>query len=137
MDFGSPTANAAAIAGVVSLVVSLIGGLFTLRVASNRAGIDEKLTRMKAEFDRDLLTHKAKLEDPSRFAAASAAHSLLSHPEWTQRTFAAVKGKLSGFDDDQLRQILVQAGAVCFHSADGKEFWGLVGRNEGALTTAP
>jgi hypothetical protein len=137
MDFGSPMANAAAIAGAISLIVSLIGAWITLRVANNRAGIDEKLTRMKAEFDQELATHKARLDNPAAFAAESAARALLSHPAWTQRTFEALKGKLSGFDDDQLRKILVQAGAVCFRRADGSELWGLISRNEGALKSDP
>ena len=76
--------------------------------------------RMKREF---------RLE----FQAEGVARSLLLHPKWRLRTFKTIKYHLSGFGDDDLRQILIRAGAVRFEDRDGIEIWGLLSRNQDLL----
>lgn len=41
-----------------------------------------------------------------------------------------IKKRLGGFDDEELRRIMVRAGAVRFEGSDGKELWGLISRNK-------
>ena len=47
------------------------------------------------------------------------------HPAWAQRSFGAIRHRLGGFEENELRRILVQAGAVRFAAA-GNEYWGLI-----------
>jgi len=46
--------------------------------------------------------------------AEEAVRELLNHPEWWQRSFKAIKDKVGGFEDDELRKLLVRAGAARF-----------------------
>ena len=49
--------------------------------------------------------------------------------EWRLRSFEIIKHHLKGFEDNDLRQILVRAGGISFKSRSGKELWGLLERN--------
>ena len=60
--------------------------------------------------------------------AETTAKRLLSHKGYTDRTFTAIKDSLGGFEDDDLRQILVRAGAVRVKRSDGEERWCLLER---------
>jgi hypothetical protein len=93
---------------VVSFLVSLVSSLLVFWSQSNR---------LKREFRTE-------------FAAEAAARRLLSSPKWEKRSFDSIKGKIAGFADDELRKILVGAGAVKFTKDDGTEMWGLLSRNE-------
>jgi hypothetical protein len=67
-------------------------------------------------------------------AAAEAIGDLLRHPQYRQRTFDTLRGRVRGFQDDELRKMLVAAGAVSFvRAADGAELWGLIDRNQREL----
>jgi hypothetical protein len=66
-------------------------------------------------------------------SAEALARELLMHPKWQRRNFATIKRHIGGFQDDELRQILVRAGAVRFEGQDDGEWWGLVKRNRAQL----
>ena len=103
-----PTILAASVSAVVALVVSGISSV------------------VMVWLQKDRLRTELKLE----FAAETAIRDLLSERSWKQRSFEAIKKRLQGFDDDELRKLLVRSGAVSFERADdGKEFWGLRERN--------
>ena len=155
MDWVSASVSAAIVAGVVSLVGGFITAAVTIRVARQRAGVDERLAQLKGEIDRDvaqrravvderlsqiratfekeLAEQKARLDNRTLYAAEQVAHSLLMHPEWKSRTFRIIQARLGGFDDDALRQILVRAGAIRLIGRDGTERWGLLDRNRDSL----
>ena len=67
--------------------------------------------------------------------AEEAMKKLLKHPRCdNQRTFDRIKERVGGFDDEELRRLLIRAGAVKFKSkSDGAEMWGLRERNEDEL----
>lgn len=65
--------------------------------------------------------------------AEQAAKALLEHEKWKMRSLEEIKKRLGGFGDDELRMILVRAGAVKFESDDGSELWGLISRNKDRL----
>jgi hypothetical protein len=65
--------------------------------------------------------------------AEEAIRQLLLHDEWRQRSFAAIKNRVGGFSDDDLRQLLVRAGALRFEGSNGDELWGLRERNQDRL----
>ncbi len=67
-----------------------------------------------------------------------AINQLLQHKEWTRRSFGIIKYHIRGFTDDELRKLLVSAGAVAFDGrkvVDGErtEYWGLRTRNSHLL----
>lgn len=73
----------------------------------------------------------------TEFMAEQVARQLLEHPEWRKRTFRSFQRRLGGFGDDELRKILVRAGAVRFieeqEGKEPKELWGLISRNQDVL----
>lgn len=95
------------IAGGVSVVVSIIGGIGSFRLQERR--LREELR--------------------TQFMAEAAIRELLLHDDWRLRSFDVIKKRIRGFGDDELRQLLIRAGAVCFDARDGKEMWGLRVRN--------
>ncbi len=63
--------------------------------------------------------------------AEEAIRALLDLEGWGKRTFKEIKRRLGGFEDDELRKLLVRAGAIRFtRRADGEELWGLRRRFE-------
>jgi hypothetical protein len=76
---------------------------------------------------------KLRTELRTEFMAEQAAKQLLESERWAKRSFDEIKKRLGGFEDNELRKILVRAGAVRFESSDGKELWGLASRNKNDL----
>jgi ribosome-associated translation inhibitor RaiA len=142
--FFGQTVVSAIIAGLVAFVtadrraridekLAKLKGEIDHDIAARRATVDEKLAAMKAQFDRELAEQKVRLDNRAIFAAERVAHELLMHENWTLRSFSAIQGMLGGFEEDRLRQILVQAGAVRFRGNRGEELWGLIERNRDQL----
>lgn len=63
------------------------------------------------------------------FMAEKVAKKLLESKQWKKRSFSQIKERIGGFGDDELRQILVRAGAVRFIGQDKVEHWGLLAKN--------
>jgi hypothetical protein len=97
----------ALIAAAVSLVVSVVGAAATFKAQESRLR-----TELRTEF-----------------MAEAAIRRLLLSEQWEKRSFAAVKKRLGGFTDDELRRLLVRAGAIRFEDGNGEELWGLLQRN--------
>lgn len=85
--------------------------------------IQERRLRRDFELDRDRLR--------TEFMAEQVARKLLESEKWKKRSFKEIKKRLGGFEDDELRKILVRAGAVRFEGDD--ELWGLLSRNTNDL----
>ena len=102
---------------ILSLISALsgtvIGGLISYLLQKQR--LDQEL-KLKQE------------EDKTEFMAESTAHHFLSHKGYTDRSFEMLQNRLGGFKDDELRKILVRAGAVRHIRDDGSEWWRLVSR---------
>jgi hypothetical protein len=62
-------------------------------------------------------------------SAERVARTLLSDVTWRVRSFKVIRHHLGGFEDNELRKILVRCGAIRFMSRSGQELWGLVERN--------
>jgi hypothetical protein len=54
---------------------------------------------------------------------------------WEKRSFPEIQRRVGGFEDDELRKLLVRAGAVRFYGENNVEFWGLIERNEARVNT--
>jgi len=96
---------------VTAVIVAALTGYITFRVQEERL----------------------KKELKTEFMAEKVAKDLLSNERWTKRSFEEIKKRLGGFEDNELRKILVRAGAVRFEGGDGTELWGLIGKNESSL----
>lgn len=62
------------------------------------------------------------------FMAEETARHFLSHKSYTDRSFETLQKKLGGFSDDELRKILVRAGAIRVYREDDSEWWRLLSR---------
>jgi hypothetical protein len=67
-------------------------------------------------------THKVE------FMAEETARHFLSHKTFTDRSFETLRNHLGGFSEDELRKILVRAGAIRVYREDGSEWWRLLTR---------
>lgn len=94
------------------------------------------------KFEQQMIVEKLKVDAAiatqietikTEYVAERTAKAYLEHPDFKKRSFSLLKARLSGFTDDELRKILVRAGAVKFkgENKSGKmiEWWGLLNRN--------
>jgi hypothetical protein len=100
---------------VSALLGALIGG-----------GISWLLNRQQFENQLKLAREQHRTE----FMAEETARTLLSHKAFTDRSFETLRRHLGGFEDNELRKILVRAGAMRIYRDDGSEWWRLVSRQE-------
>ena len=82
----------------------------------------------KQQFENHLSL--AREAHRTEFMAEETARALLSHKGFTDRSFDTLRRHLGGFEDDELRKILVRAGAMRIYRDDGSEWWRLVSRME-------
>jgi len=80
---------------------------------------------------------QVRLENRTLFQAERVAHELLMTPGWDLRSFDAIKRRLGGFEDDEIRKVLIRAGALQFEGKRGQERWGLLERNRHRLEGKP
>jgi hypothetical protein len=155
MDWISVQVPAALISATFSVVVALITYFATVRsakkriaadfeLALKRAAVDEKLAalkgkidddlaKLKGALDKELAEQKARLDNKALYAAEDVANALMKHSKWRLRSWNVIKVHLGGFSDDELRKILVRAGAIRFEAKSGSELWGLLDRNRDLL----
>ena len=103
--------------GILSLVSSLAG-------VTVGGGISFLL-------QRNLLRHQYKLkieELKTEYMAEQTARHFLEHKSFTDRSFDTLRKHLGGFEDDEVRKILVRAGAIRTYRSDGTEWWTLLER---------
>lgn len=100
---------------MISGISALIGGLISFTL---------QFIKFKHEIKKVQATHKTD------FMAEETAIHFLSHKSFTDRSFETLKSHLGGFDDDELRKILVRAGAIrVYRDEDNSEWWRLLSRN--------
>ena len=64
----------------------------------------------------------------TEYVAEETARHFLLHEGYTDRSFEVLKKHLGGFSDDELRKLLVRAGAIRTFREDGSEWWRLLER---------
>lgn len=116
--------------GLVSAVTALLTAFctawLTLRSQRNSLAIEKKKINLTLE--------QLQREHSLSYAAEKVAHMLLSDEQWRLRSFDSLKRHLGGFDDDELRRVLVCSGSIRFYSkASNTELWGLLERNSDRL----
>jgi hypothetical protein len=70
----------------------------------------------------------AREQHRTEFMAEETARHFLSHKGFTDRSFDTLQRNLGGFEADELRKILVRAGAIRIYREDGSEWWRLLSR---------
>ena len=101
------------VAGLSALGGTVVGGL-----------ISYFLQKQKNQQELSLLREQNKTE----FMAETTARHYLDHKGYTDRSFEVLESHLGGFNKDELRKILVRAGAVRVYRDDGSEWWTLLDR---------
>ncbi len=96
-----------------TLAGTLIGGLISYLLQYQRYKHDLKVLRE---------------ENKTEFMAEFTAKHFLNHKLYTDRSFDTLKKHLGGFEDNELRKILVRAGAIRTIRDDGSEWWRLLSR---------
>lgn len=102
---------------IVAALFSLIGSLVGALVAFS-------LQRSRLTADLAIAIESVKTE---HMAEKTALH-YLNHRGYTDRSFLMLSKRLGGFEGDELRKILVRAGAVRYIRDDGTEWWRLLSR---------
>jgi hypothetical protein len=133
---------AAVIAGVVAIVVAYLGARWDTRRETERlrhelrAETERRTHELQLETERrqqalELQEQRLRAELRTEYMAEAAISQLLWKAE-PLRSFDRIKARVGGFGDDELRRLLVRAGALRYTSTDGKntEFWGLRDRND-------
>ena len=98
---------------LASLLGTLVGGGITYLL--NMQSHAQQIAVLKEQYKTD-------------FMAEETARHFLSHKGYTDRSFETLQKHLGGFDDDELRKILVRAGAIRIYRDDGTEWWRLLSR---------
>ena len=84
-------------------------------------------------LQKQRLNHELKLkreEYKTEFMAENTARHFLNHKSFTDRASETLQKNLGGFGDDELRKMLVRAGAIRVIREDGTEWWRLLSRME-------
>lgn len=93
-------------------------------------------TKFTAKTNLTIAREKLAAENRTTDAASAAIGELLRHPQWELRSFEVIQKRVRGFTEDELRKLLVVAGAVSFEEqGTGRELWGLRDRNASKLSS--
>lgn len=117
---------------LTSVIVALLTGLITafqqirLQDNKNKKEWDKQERQIQANLEHQEVRLRTELK--TEFMAENVARNLLDHPKAPYRSFRILRHHLGGFDDDELRRILVRAGAIRTKSKSGHELWILVDR---------
>jgi hypothetical protein len=101
--------------GIFALGGLLVGGIITWLLQKDRL-IKEYTVAIEA-IKTDYMAEKTALY-------------YLNHKGYTDRSFELLSKRLGGFEDNELRKILVRCGAVRYMRDDGTEWWRLLSRSE-------
>ena len=122
-QLAKPTGNAMIETVLTSAIVAVITAIAT---SLWRYHLQER--KIEAELKQQ--EERLRTELRTEFMAEEAIRKLLLHETWEKRSFEEIKRRVGGFEDEELRKLLVRAGAVRFYGKEDIEFWGLIERNE-------
>jgi len=109
------------VAGLFGLLGVLVGGLISWWLQKDRASTDLRIALEAIKTEH---------------MAEKTAQYFLSHKGYTDRSFELLSARLGGFEPDELRRILVRAGAVRYVRRNGTEYWRLLSREPEAIARA-
>lgn len=106
---------------ILETIISTAAGLAGAAIG----GVLSYVTQ-KQQFRNELL--RIREEHKAEFQAEQTALHFLRHATHIERSFETLRKYLGGFEDDELRKILVRAGAIRTFREDGSEWWRLLDR---------
>jgi hypothetical protein len=101
------------IAALSALLGTIVGGAITFLL--NRQQLGHQIALVREQYKAD-------------YMAEETARHFLRHEGYTDRSFQTLEKHLGGFEPDELRKILVRAGAIRTYREDGSEWWRLLSR---------
>ena len=99
--------------GLFALAGVVVGGIFSWWLQKGRTAADLAIALEAVKTDH--------------MAEKTALH-YLNHKGYTDRSFEHLSKRLGGFEDNELRKILVRASAVRYTRENGSEWWRLLSR---------
>ena len=105
--------NTEMMAGLFTILGVLVGGLLSWWLQRDRKAADLAIALEAVKTEH---------------MAEKTAQHYLNHKGYRDRSFEHLRKRLGGFEDDELRKILVRAGAVRYIREDGSEWWRLLSR---------
>ena len=102
---------------ILSVLSAMLGAIIG-------GGMTYLLNRQQLKHQIEVLREQNKTE----FMAEETARHFLNHQGYTDRSFDTLQKHLGGFEPDELRKILVRAGAIRTYREDGSEWWRLLSR---------
>jgi|SRR5690606_19981912 len=96
---------------IFTLIGTVLGGVISYFLQKQRFNQDFKIF---------LETYKTD------FMAESTIKHFLNDKKFKERKFSTIQKHLRGFEEDELRKLLIRAGAICKENNDGEELWGLL-----------
>ncbi len=109
---------------VLNDTVVTIGVAFTTALFTGIITFLLQERRLKKELERTRELNKTE------YMAEQTAKVFLNHKQHVHRSFDVLKRHLGGFEDDELRKILVRAGAIRIFKENGTEMWTLLERSQ-------
>ncbi len=100
-------------AGLFALLGVLLGGLISWWLQKDRHAADLAIALEAVKTEH---------------MAEKTAQHYLNHKGYRDRSFDHLSKRLGGFEENELRKILVRAGAVRYLRKDGSEWWRLLSR---------
>jgi hypothetical protein len=115
----------------IALAVASIGAGTSIVIAyvasrDQRKKSSAELEFQRGKFEEELLVQRAAYATET--SVEKALHNLLSVHRLPYRSFPVIRHHVGGFEPNELRKLLVRAGAVRFVAHDGTELWALISR---------
>lgn len=99
--------------GLFGLLGVIVGGVISWWIQKDRVSTDLKIALESIKTEH---------------MAEKTALYYLKHKGYIDRSFELLQKRLGGFEENELRKILVRAGAVRYIREDGSEWWRLISR---------
>jgi hypothetical protein len=100
---------------IASLLGTAVGGI-----------ISYQINRQQHRNQMEVL----RLQNKTDYMAEETVRHFLKNEQWVDRSFQVIRKHVGGFEDEELRKILVRAGAIRVFLEDGSEWWSLLERQE-------
>lgn len=114
---------------VLAAFVGLAGGVVTtlMSLRSERRKVRDELAFQHTKFEEEIASQRAalKAEFGTEESAEAAIRHFLDIHELPYRSFPMIRHHIGGFEKNELRRLLVRAGAVRFMAQDQTELWAL------------
>ena len=100
----------------------IISGLITYIIQERKLQAEKEKIKEQFQREREKLEEQYKTER----RADVALSKFLNHVKFKRRSFSYIREKMGGFEDDELRKMLVRNGAVRVMGDKGIEWWELL-----------